>query len=579
MIIKWLVAEITKHNELYWVKNKPEISDEYYDALIEDLRKLDPDHKLLSYVGEIESGRRKVKHDIPMSSLDKCYTEDELLAWATKVARDDTEQFYVDPKYDGISSSVDGDLVLSRGDGEFGEDISDVLCKLYKAPEQGRGELVVFKSELKQFSHELPRPYKTCRSAAAGLVAKQDLPLSTPSILRFMSFDTHESTIELQDFKNIDWEATMQDYQDADYPTDGLVISLVDKKYGESLGVTDHHPKHSIALKYKNPKGETKLLDIEWQLGKYKLTPVAILKPVEISGYTHTKASLHNWDQVQKLNIKLGNTIILQRSGDVIPNVISVTKTHKQHKSVELPNCPACGKLCAVKGVDVVCINNLCEGYKAKKLFDGLDRLGLANVGPVTANTLVYTGADTPAKVLNLDLITWKSVSGDKLGTKLFAACRKIKSTPIEDYKVVAALNIKGFGVSLAKKVLNVLTLNELRTATDISHIEGVGSTMSSRITNEINSTDLIAMLQILQVEETKGLAAKPLVCFTGKSDKTRDEWIALARSKGYTFNKAVTKKLSLLVTGGRSSTKSKKAEKYGIEILTYTEFEERVNA
>ncbi len=576
-----LALEIRKHNKAYWEDKKPLISDQKYDAQVSELRELNPEHALLSFIGSDSSGRKKVKHSEPMLSLDKCYDEDGLLAWASKVSRDDTELFEIAPKYDGISSFKEEELLLSRGDGETGEDITDAISKMETSPSSGRGEIVVFKSDLEKYRDQLPRPYKTCRSAAAGLVNNQDLPAGTPKILRFMSFDFVDSSLEFQDFKSIDWVTTMEDFQNLDVPTDGIVISLADKAYGESLGMTDHHPRHSIALKYRNPTGETKLKSITWQLGKYKLTPVAELEPVEISGYTHKRASLHNWDQIQRLQIKIGNKVCVQRCGDVIPNIVGVVKSHQSHKEIEIPNCPACGELCEISGVDIVCGNPSCEGGESKKLLDSLNRLGFEDVGPAIANELIKLGIKSAAGVLNMIEPEWRRIPGfkTKSSRKHFNGAQKILRSEIEDFKLLASLNIKGFGLSLARKVMAVMTISELRTVTpeDLEKVDGIGDTMASRVTNEINSVDLINLLKFLSVKETKGLADMPLVCFTGKSDRPRDEWIKMAAGAGYLFNKAVTKKLSLLVTGGRSSTKSKKAEKNGIEVITYAEFEERI--
>ena len=579
--IEFLETEIKRHNKLFWEEHDPEIPDQDYDALVVELTALDPANEILSEVHSTVEGREKLKHDIPMLSLDKVYSPEELISWARKVARTPDEKFYLMTKYDGLSAESNPGLLITRGNGEFGFDISDRIPYVQNLPEETgiRGEIVVLKSDFmeKRPCRSNGEPYKTARSAASGLINNQE-PIAK-DVLTFVPFTMGAEVVNLKALIDSDWDALIKKVQESNYPADGMVLSLLDKDYGDSLGMTGHHPRHSMSLKFKNPSAVTKVIDIRWTPGKHKLTPTAILEPVEISGFINSKASLHNMDQITKLGLHIGDTVEVQRCGDIIPQVVRVVKKGRKCEDPKLSYCPICAAPVAYVKPDLICTNKLCSGVAGKNLYDSIKRLGIEDIGPGTVNSLITYSTRTIFDLFNMTVSEWLELPGfaEASANAAYANVEKVRDSPIEDYKVLASLNIPEIGLSVSRKLLENNTLTELkqRTTTGLEKLPGIGSVMAYYLFDGLQSFELTKLQAILDVVDTKGVAAKPLVCFTGSSKTKRDEWIKIAEGKGMLFHNSVTKKLSLLVCADveSKSTKAKKARKYGVEIMSYDDF------
>ena len=582
-----LEKDILFHDHQYWVLNDPIISDTAYDELCRQLRELDPDNHVLHQVHGVGVDKgATVERDKPMLSLDKAYTGEEVLKWARSVARDDTEKFRIAPKFDGLACELDGEIMATSGDdGYTGEDISDKLVitdfSRIEGEAQAYGELVIFKQDLHSLKRKGGQPYKTTRAAAVGLVNSDSTDRSIGRVLKFMPHDICLATIELQDFEHTDWQAWMDEVQGREYPTDGLVIALEDTEYGETLGATDHHPRHSIALKYKNPSAITKLVGVEWQCGKRKITPVAILEPVEISGCTHDKASLHNVDQMHKLNLEIGSEVIVERCGDVIPQIAGVTGEKEFVFPINVPEaCPACDHPTKLESPDLVCTNPTCGGAAAKKLLDALTRLGVESIGPGIISQLIGKSITTVPQVFEMTVGDWRDLDGfaGPSAMKMYKRLERIRLAPIEDYKILGAMNIQGVGLSMAKRICAAYSLSVVPVAA-LNELEGIGEARAQAIKTEFDFNIFYWATTNLELVQTKGLAERPLVCFTGKSERGRADWVQMAEKAGYTFHKTVTKKLSVLVCSDTSSTSSKmkKARKYETKIITYDQFETEI--
>lgn len=576
-----LVTEITKHDELYWQNKDPIIPDPDYDRLVEELRSIDPNNKILNKVHGGFKGRAKVIHKIKMLSLSKVYTIPELKHWAKSVARSGNEVFVLSSKKDGLSAGYKGCNLATRGDGITGFNINDRIPYVKNLIE-GRGEIVVTKEDFKKAptrsSGEL---YKNERSAASGLVNNQK-PISN-NLLTFVPFliDGQEYTLdELCEATEGEWEETAQEYQRGPYPLDGLVLSLFDEEYGLSLGETSHHPKHSVAYKFANPTGVTKLIDVVWQVGKHRLSPVAILEPVEISGFMNSKASLFNVDQILKLDLHIGDTVELQRCGEIIPNITKVVKKGDERVKIVCETCPACGFKTMYDSPNLVCDNVECSGSLSKRLQDSINRLGIKNIGPATVDDLVANGVDDLFKLFQMTMHTWLMMPGfaEKSAKAAEQEVWRVKNNPIEDYKVLACLNMTGIGLTLSKQLLSGATLVDLQTMyfNDFVQLSGFSNTRAEILYNGLQSDTLSRLQGILDILDTQGAGKLKTVAFTGKSDKPRKYWIELAESKGWEFKKSVTKDLDLLVLADPNSTssKSKKAQKNGTALMSYEEFE-----
>ena len=579
-----LEEQIQKHDKLYWELGMPEISDTDYDLLVEQLRALAPGHPLVNRINTPTVSAGKIKHLRPMRSLDKCYTEAELLAWAKSVARGPEEVFLVQRKKDGWSGEFqDADTLVTRGDGEEGDDISHIASSIdirgYHDFSTGPmyGEIVLLKSTFLAARAKNLLPYKNTRSALGGIIRNASAPKEWHELLTFVPFDYYSETVTLAEMPGVDWAGVLEGFAAGDIPTDGAVITLADREYGESLGATDHHPKHSIALKHKNPTAVTKLLDVYWQCGKGRISPVAQLEPVECDGITISQSTLHNLNFIAKLGLQIGDTVKIGKLGDVIPGILSVHEEGKRRFPIVCSACPACGHVLHRAQQNYVCPNSACPGTAGKRLHDSLVRLGVENIGPATCALLVEAGADTVPDVFSLTEFGWRQIPGfaERSAKQTFEHLRLLKNSPIEDYRLLAAMNFEGVGLTLSKKILDKVSLAALP-VTDLTEIEGVGETIASKIDLVENEDWQALLLTFPLITPTQGATKRPTVCFTGADPggRTRDEWAKLAEAAGYVFSGTVTKTLTVLVAASTTTTKAVKAQKYGTRVLSYSEFQ-----
>jgi DNA ligase (NAD+) len=579
---RFLEEAIATHDKLYWEKNAQAISDDAYDALVKELRDLDPENDLVNKVhSPTPAVGAPFKFDLPMLSLNKAYSVAEAKTWAAGVCRTADELCNVGPKFDGWAVEVGEDYMATNGDdGIVGALITHKMSLVdfsRKTLPIERGELVVFKSDLHKLKNASGKKYKTCRSALSGVLGSDYSSPEWTGLVRFMPHSTVIGTATLAELEAIDWEATMLDEQAADYPVDGLVIALADKEYGESLGATSHHPRHSVAFKCKNPTGVTKVEDIVWQVGKHKITPVAILRPVTISGCEHSRALLHNIHQIERLGLCPGAKVEVARCGDVIPQIVGVVAPGPT--PVTIPDrCPACDAPTEIvnDGQDLKCTNPHCGGVAAKKLRDALVRLEIDECGPAVCSSLVALGKLTPGAILRMSQEDWLKVDGyaEVSATKAHSRVLQRLRTPIDDFRVLAAMNFEGIGLTNARKIMDVYNARDLTAGADLAAVEGIGEVRAKAIDLGIEWVDLLGLLQVV---ESKGQLSRPQVCFTGADARPREEWIKIAEERGYVFNKTVTKKTTVLVLAdvNSTSTKAKKARQYGtVKLMTYEEFE-----
>jgi len=347
-----LESEVREHNRLYFEINAPVISDYEFDELVEELKKRRPKSLALTeLVGDGGSGGRKIKHERPMLSLDKCYDEETINSWVAKFEGD----VVVSPKIDGCAVSIrygsDGNLLFAstRGDGDEGEDITENVKRIKSIPSSAsenvevRGEVFMPLSVFKRYSAEFANP----RNLAAGAIKQKDPAKTAEYDLSFLAYDiigidlsTEGEKFEMLEglgFKNVDWRLVSRtDLQlpfdeilkkrgEYDFETDGVVYKANVLSEQVRLGATAHHPRYAMAYKFQGDSGSTTLLDVEWSVSRTgAITPVAIVEPVHLSGAKVRRASLHNLAILNSLNITLGAKVLMMRRGGVIPHVESV---------------------------------------------------------------------------------------------------------------------------------------------------------------------------------------------------------------------------------------------------------------
>lgn len=590
---------INYHDELYWDQNNPEISDVEYDKLVEDLRILDPNSHILKKVHSIPvTLSSKVKHAFPMLSLDKVYTIEELLKWCNKVARNENEEFLIQPKLDGCSAELSNSILGTRGDGYEGEDITNKLPIIKTKSSEGyieeynnldyvRGEIVLSKSEFETFKDRLLRKggqqYKTVRNACSGILNRDDLDISLGRVLTLVPFDLISRKLKLSELREMDWNNEITIIQGLDYPTDGIVIKLANTEYSKSLGNTSHHPRGELALKFTNPTGTTVLRSVDWSSGKRKLTPIGKVDPVEIGGVIVSNVNLHNYNYILDNNIYLLDTLVIERCGDIIPDVKEVIPG-LYRQSIEISNCPYCGSVIIHKAPEVYCVNDNCIGKHIQMLSDSVVRIGIERLGEPTLAKLIDKGFDTLIKILNLTTTDILSLDGfaKTSSSNLFNEIQKVAKGGVYEWQILASLNIKDVGVRMSKIILENIKLQQLRNIPmdELETIAGVGVERSQRIFYGLEeASDYInELLTILPIKEKVKMESKT-ICFTGKMPEKRAYYEALAKDYGYEPTKSATKSLSILVCmdPNSNSGKLKNAMKNGTEIISVQEFMDRM--
>ena len=593
-----LEDQIKYHDGLYWDKNDPQISDPEYDMLVEELRRLNPNSPVLNKVHSPSLNRRKYKHPKPMLSLSKAYSPQEVLDWAVKIARNDNEQFSLEPKLDGWSGRFHERILATRGDGEVGDNISDkiplinVISSIYNGPLQECpnnmiGEIIFTKSSFqmnfKKIVRKDGRHYKTERSALAGLLSPKDTDLSLGKLLTFVSYDLFKSIKTLGELRTFDWSEFVKQVQSWDYPTDGLVIKLVDEEYSHSLGYTSHHPRGQIAMKYGNPSGETKLVGVEWAVGKNNtINPIAQLDPVIIAGHEITRANLHNAKRIMDLGLHIGDSVIIERCGEIIPDVVKVIPGNER-KPIVVNQCPVCESKLVYNEPFLYCSNVDCGGSLMQRLAYSLDVLGVKNIGKSTVDKMIDIGCEDLYDILQLTERDMLQLDGfaETSARNAYNELQLVLNNPIEDFKVLASINIKGIGKSMSKKLLKKAPLDQLRKLSpeDLSSFPNIGEIRAWEIYDDLKAKSelLDKLLGLFNVIESFGQTAETRgkVCFTGKMPQKRTYYADIAEKAGFEVSNSVTSSLDYLVCQDPSSTKGKmqKARNLGVKVIHLNDF------
>ena len=591
------LAELIRyHNRRYWELNEPEISDARYDELVRALAKLAPDHELLSEIAapKVESSG-KVRHAEPMLSLDKAYSLEELLEWAAKFRRSPEEELLVEPKYDGISVNYDGRVLSTRGDGEVGEDVSDKLPLIeleapgYTGPldRPARGELLIRSDDFRTLYSDIRKKdggvYKNSRNAVAGIMTLKDIAPMLVQHAKLTLVDYNLVSLRVRADRLADeWEALKLKLVELPYPQDGIVVKLADAAYRASLGNTAHHPRGEIAYKFTNRSCETTLLDVEWSFGKNNLTPVAHLAPVELSGITIKRASLHNVQNLIDMDIQIGDTVTVERAGDVIPYV-SARKPGAERRSAVIDKCPSCGAILVRRGPELVCPNANCPETELQRLLAALRSFGVERLGEPTLRKLVKAcGIRRVADLFEITVADLLKIEGFQRKSAENLVNEIQKARRVEEYKLLASLNIPNVGPNIAKKLLEKHTLAELRalSAGELVALDGVGPERGAAIAREFAAQreyldELLAAVEVVRTGEGAASGGRGKICFTGKMPEKRSYYEELARRAGYEPVDAVTKDLALLVAADLTGTGSKltAARKHGVKIVALDDF------
>ena len=353
--IEYLKRAIAEADRAYWAHGESDWSDAEYDAMKEELRCLTGEEEKSFGTPEVLSSG-KVKHLVPMLSMQKVYSIGEVVSWAEKYAH--KKSLIVMPKYDGIAlvKYPDG-TIATRGDGKCGEDVTELASSLLADSKPGYGELVC---KWKAFEALKELGYKNPRNAVSGIVNAK-----VPEIrarIRHLTFAPYtQMAIEL----SAGWTAELLESahrntkdMSVDYPTDGVVFRIADEPSFQALGHTDHHWRGQIALKDANERATSTIREIVWQEKNGTITPVALIDPVELGGATLSRVTLHNVNWVKKWDARIGDTCVVERAGGVIPKIICAAPgpDWDARPLTRIPSrCPTCGGALAMEGARLYC--------------------------------------------------------------------------------------------------------------------------------------------------------------------------------------------------------------------------------
>ena len=652
-----LHRQLHYHNYRYYILDDPEVADAEYDRLFRELLKLEETHPSLvtpdsptQKVGaQPLDSFTTVTRQTPMLSLENAMDAEELRSWGDRVERGvpDAEEidFVAEPKLDGSSIELvyeDGVLTQAstRGDGINGEDVTSNVRTIRSVPLklldnqiavpgliEARGEIFMpldgFRELNARLLDEGGKPFANPRNAAAGSLRQLDPRITAGRPLDILlygigrmdgpAFETHWEMIDylaMLGLKTVDRRAicgsideVLQFHSDLEaardhlpYEMDGVVVKVNRFDYQERLGIRSRSPRFAIAFKFKPRQEVTRLLDIDVQVGRTgALTPVARLEPVIVGGVEVSNATLHNAEEIERKDVRIGDWVVVQRAGDVIPEVVMpvlARRTGQERKFVMPQECPVCGAPAIKPEGEVVhrCSGDNCirkvigdvRHFVAKRAMD-LDGLGDKLIEQLVENGLVRDAGDlyflTQERLMSLERM------GEKSAQNIVEAVTESRSRPLN--RLVFALGIRHVGEHVASLLVEALPGLEALSAADeeqLAAVEGVGPAVAESVVRwfgEPRNQQILEKLRRGGVEfrepekptDTGELSGKTFV-FTGKmTTMTRDEAKDQVIAQGGKVSSSVSKSTDYVVAGEKAGSKLAKAEKLGVTIVDEEEF------
>lgn len=648
--IEQLTATINYHNKLYYTDDNPEIEDYEYDKLFRELENLEREFPELKkddsptnkVGGTILEKFEKFEHPIAMYSLSNVMNEEEFLEFDNRMQKElntSKIKYTVENKFDGLALELiyeKGKLTVAstRGDGQVGENVTNNVKMMSNVPKSiketkkliVRGEALITKKDFEILNKEREEleeiPFANARNAASGGLRQLDSSESKKRRLKFFAYQIanykdFDLTNEYKSMEflselgftvegvhpNIDAKKVLETYYDIqekrskmDYEIDGLVIKVDDVKYQEKLGFLSRAPRFAVAFKFKPEEKETVLKNIEVQVGRTgALTPVAKLEPVQVGGVTVSNVTLHNPNEIKSKDIRIGDTVVVIRSGDVIPKIVRVVleKRPSDSKVFEFPKkCPVCGGETAVTDGDVIvrCINEECPSkitryieYFVSKPAMNMERIGKEWIAVFTKSGLVKTPADL-YKITRDDLFKFERM-GEKLASYMLESIENSKNTTLKRF--IYALGIRQVGETTADLLAKYFTsIDNFKKATidDLQNIEGIGEISAKSIYDFLHNKKTLKLIDDLldagvnPVFEKLTTVESPLtgknVVITGSIEGfTRNSAKEAAERLGATVQSAVSKNTDILIVGEKAGSKLKKAQELGIQIMEADDF------
>ncbi|MGE5707536.1 MAG: NAD-dependent DNA ligase LigA [Bacteroidota bacterium] len=655
--IERLRNELNEHNYRYYVLNAPIVSDAEYDTLLNQLRALEakhpetvtPDSPTQRVGAPIQAGFAEVVHMVPMLSLANAFSEEDVRQWDARVKKllgHDVVGYTIEPKVDGLAVSLlyryrRFQQGATRGDGERGEDITLNLKSIHDIPWdmpeyapleiEVRGEVYLNKADFEHLNEARldkgEAPFANPRNAASGSLRQLDPRVTAQRPLHFWPYagnglrgitTQYQVLTELEglgflkpaglpDFlqnrlvRSIEdalaiYKVFQERRHELPFEIDGMVIKVNSLKDQEALGFVGREPRWAIAYKFPAIQKTTRLLDIQIQVGRTgSLNPVAILEPVEIGGTVVSRATLHNEEEISRKDLRIGDWVLVQRAGDVIPQIVMPIRERRTGEEVEFvpPEvCPVCGSSARrLPGFAMrYCTGGLtCQAQLIERLkhFASRKALDIEHLGSQLAKTLVEKGlVRDVADVYSLTMESLLTLErfGEKSAENLLESLEKSKERPFP--KVLFALGIPEVGEVTAKLLAERFgSLDALARASreELEAIPGVGPAISESIEQFFmephNQFVIEKLVQAgLQTQVERAIQARPLegltFALTGRLERfSRPEAQARLEALGAAVTSAVTKKTDYVVAGSEAGSKLEKAQKWGLSILDEERF------
>ncbi len=648
-----LRRELEYHSKLYYVDDAPVISDYDYDMLMQKLKKLESDHPELitpesptqRVGGYALNTFAEVHHEVPLESLTDVFSYDELFQFGQRMDNSiaGAHEYCVEPKIDGLSMSLEYENGIfvrgaTRGNGTIGEDVTENLrtvrslpLRLVDAPEKliVRGEVYMSKAVFNELNAEreirgeqlLANP----RNAAAGSIRQQDSRVAAERKLDIICFNlqytsgeqykTHAETLDAMKHmgfpvvpykiydnirdcvEHIEWLG--ENRNDLAYDMDGAVIKINSIAQRADLGSTTKAPRWAVAYKYPPEEKESRVVDILVQVGRTGvLTPKAVIEPVHLAGTTVTNATLHNQDNIDRLDIRIGDTVVVRKAGEIIPEVLSVNKAKRPENSVPfiMPEfCPECGAPTVrdEDGAALRCTSPECPAQRLRNLahFASREAMDIEGLGISVCELIINKGlAQSPAELyyMKADDIAKLDRMGKKSAENLINAIEKSKTAGLA--KLLCAFGIRQVGQKAAKTLsAHFGSLDKLIEASEeeLMAVPDVGGITAGFIKEWFSLPQSQHQIKLLReagvsfentdiVSDTRFLG-KTFVLTGELSKYKRDEASAIIESFGGKASSSVSKKTSYVLAGENAGSKLKKAQELGISIITEDEFEEMI--
>ncbi len=634
------VELLKKYAYEYYTLDNPSVTDEEYDKLYHEVLEYETKNptKILTdsptqKVGyKILDQFQKAKHLTKMWSMQDIFNEKELFEWVNRVKKTiEVENFYIEPKFDGASLNLiyeNGKLIqaITRGDGEIGEDVTNNAYVIKSIPKniayeeliEIRGEIVIKKKDFEKINQERLKnneePFSNPRNAASGSLRQLDNKITAKRNLEFYPWGVgknslnYNSYFEMMSFiyslgfnenpkraivKTID--EIMQKYNEFiefrdnfEMMLDGMVIKIDEIDKHEILGYTIKYPKWMVAFKFPAIEKKTILENVILQVGRTGvITPVAVVKPVEIDGAIISRATLHNFDEIEKLDLRIKDEIIIIRSGDVIPKITKVIKHNSDEKITRPTKCPECGSELLDEGALIKCQNLSCPARIINSIIHfvskgcmNIDGLGKKIVELLVNKEIIKDVIDLYYLDKN-QLLTLEGFKEKKVNNILNAI---EKSKNIECYRFINALGIEHIGEVASKKICEKFGVDFLDiTKEEILEIDGFGEEMANSLLEfiRVNKDKIIKLKEIINPKnpEKKSTKENPFlnktIVLTGTMSKPRNEIKKMLEDLGAKVTSSVSKKTDFVIYGEDAGSKYDKAISLGVKTLTEKEMEE----